>query len=481
MNFLMLLINVLSIVAVLYMVVKHGAVMFGMEVSLFDYTSQGKVDLLQYMVRERQYWGSKLGQLVAPEYIKKTGGEYVVNNLTNNNVTFTQSPIEVFEEFIAQGQVSMRLPIAVSLTGMPAAHGDNPITGNEERQFLAWRQVEINETDHAANPVQGMSRQLIKKIAEAKVMQAAYQLKDWLNRYHVGGTILSGILTGASRDLLMPTAKGGRAVTSISHPNFIVAGHGFVDYSAGRPGTAGYEAAIESYVDGLDDETTEGFSYALVRNMVLEAPKKKIQPLVTKNGKPFYPIFCSLSQWAQLLADPDFQKFALNGIHTASLADHFLGNLSEAFIEGAAIIPDVTLWGLRTAALAAGGLADSTVTAGTVRYGPKPDATLAVAGAPYGNFLRERDTNDRKVAILVGRGMLSIGIGERWVLEDQKLDYGKVKGVAIKGIHSCVRNDNFDKDGGITDPDGTLLTAGQFLENTGSLVAATYSPDQLAY
>lgn len=445
-----------------------------MAYSIFSYTSQAKVDLLNKRMQQRQYYGSKLGQLVAPMFVKAMGGKYEVINLTNSDVKFSEAPVEVFHDFVKEGQVDMRIPIAQNLNEMPV-HGDNALEGNEERQSIAWRSVKINRTRHGVRPITGMSRQLTKPLANSAAMKAETQLREWLNRYHPGGTLMSAILAGYSRDLLMPTRSGGRAQTAISHPNFIVAGHGFVEYTSGRPGVSGYEGLVESYVDGLNDASTEGMSLQLIRNMVLEAPTRKVLPMVTKEGFQFYPIFVSLSQWAQLLADPEAKDW-LKRINETSLAKHPVGNLANAYFEGAAIIPDLGMWGIRT------NQNDSTVTAGTVEYGPARAAKETASGAPYGNWMKKvQDGNDRKVAVLVGRSMLSIGIGEEFAMMDDDKDYGNIKGVAIDGIHSAVRNDVFDQDGGLTDEFGNTLTAGQFQENTGSIVAATYSPETLAY
>jgi hypothetical protein len=55
-------------------------------------------------------------------------------------------------------------------------------------------------------------------------------------------------------------------------------------------------------------------------------------------------------------------------------------------------------------------------------------------------------------------------------------DYENVKGIGVDTIQSVVRNDIFDQDGKISG-----LTAGDFYENTSSMVIASYSPYALKY
>lgn len=439
--------------------------------SIFSYTSYGYVPLLNEKLRRQQFHKSKIGMFVAPNFVKAIGDKgQNVNTLTMDDLPkFTGAPVEMFEEFTSQGQVDMRIPVAQRLVGDPV-FGDMPVEGTEERQTIMWRRVLINRTRKGVRPMTGMTEQMLKKLANQSALNAATQLKEWMNDYWPGN-ILLGMLSGYGLDLIAPSANGGRAVTAVSHPNFFVAGYGRVGYGAGRPGTAAYEAEIETRVNGLNDETTEGFNVDLILNIVQEAPRLKIAPILFKDGFWFYPIFCTDSQWRQLQRDPAFKDQYKRANFPKSLAESPLSNGAEAYIGGAAIYPDVKGWGLRTNAT------DALVTAGTVEYGPAPTAAQRTAGRRVGTYINALDTNDRKVAILLGASALSIGVGARPKMMDDDKDYGNIKGVAVDFIQSIVRNDIYDQDG--LDPSG--LAAGDFQENTSSLVIATYSPQALAY
>ncbi len=431
--------------------------------TVFEYTSYGKVDLLSARLRQQQWWGNKFAYFVAPNFVKAVDKSVAVTN-PGDPPQFTGAPVEVFEEFVTMGQTDMRIPVEQRLTGMPV-YGDMPLIGTEESQAISWRRVKINRTRKAEKIPTGMSKQIMKKYADSLVTGAERKLTTWWGQDYIPGNIIMAMLCGYSQDLIYPTAKGGRAVSVMSHPNFLVAGNGFVAYTAGRPGTAAYEASVEAALDGLTSDDT--FSVALLQAMSIEAPRKKIKQIVFKDGFSFYPVFCSDAQWYQLMGDPDF-KDVMKRI-PESLAKNPLGNGALAYVYGCAIYPDLKLWGARTHN------DDANVTADTVEYGPTPTAAERAAGMKSGNWMTQLDQNTKKLAILIGASALSVGVGERLQLKDDVQDYENRKGVGVDTIQSILRSDIFDEDG------MTGLTAGDFQENTSSMVIATYSPQNIQY
>lgn len=440
--------------------------------SVFESTSYGKVDILSEKIKRRQWWGNKFAECVAPNYVKSVGKDIAVRN-PGEPPALTGAPIELFEEFVKDGQMDMRIPVMVRLTGMPT-HGDRPLEGQEEDQKLAWRSASINRTRKAVAKPTGMSRQLTKGYADYLVTQASNSITTWFGEdYHPGNFILA-TLAGYSRDLLVAAGgAGGRGLGIKSHPNFLVAGDGFVSYTNGRPYTTAYEAAVAAACDGLADQASDYFSADLIENAVLEAYRRKITPLVTLAGTPFHLIFCSDAQIKQLRKDPDYLDWVKN--MPEDLKKHPLGKAAEVYLGGALIIPDLKLWGVRSHA------DDSNVTDGTVEYGPAATAALRGAGIKVGNWINTLDTSNKKLAILMGKSALSVCVGEKMKLKENVRDYENVQGIGIDTIESVVRNDIFDQDGGIPDENGNILSAGSFLENTSSMVIASYSPHKFKY
>ena len=152
------------------------------------------------------------------------------------------------------------------------------------------------------------------------------------------------------------------------------------------------------------------------------------------------------------------------------LATHPLATGAMAFVSGACIYTDLNLFGART------NTDDGNITAGTVEYGPSPSAAERALGFKVGNWMENLDVSDKKIGFLMGQGALAIGVGERMVFTELIDDHEFVKEIGIRTIQSVVRSDIFDYDGIVAG-----LSAGDFYENTSSLVFGTFSPHNLAW
>lgn len=445
--------------------------------SIFSFTSRANPNLLSRRAYLQQWRDHPFGKFVAPEFVKgNTGKDTSESNLPQpGDAKFTGAPIEVFEEFIKMGKTDMDIPVRNRLTGLPV-HGDKPVKGTGERSILMYRSVQINYTRKAYNPPTGMSLQIVKDYADQVAFNADEQLRTWLNDYHPGNFILS-MCTGYSRDLLMPSASGGRAETIISHPHFYTAGAGKVSYGGGRPGSAGYEASVEAAVNGLTDTAGDYMSLQFLKNLKIEAIRNKIAPVLIKGGHKFFMVWITDAQWVQLQNDADWKDFYKR--IPEPFVSHPVVTGAVAMYDGMCIYVDQDLFAAHTNANSGG-----VVTAGKVWYGPLPTSAEAAAGITVGNFIEDIDTGDVKVGFIVGASALSVGVGvpqgkdgrfgSKIQYTDLVDDHGFVQEIAISMIQSVVRNDIFDRD-------GYVLTAGDFYENTSSLAFATYSPQALSW
>lgn len=436
-----------------------------MAYSVFAFTSRANPHLLAERMYRQQWKRGRFAQFVAPNFVKATRAKEEVTALAPDGPSWTGAPVEVHEEFVKMGRTTLDIPVRNRLIGRPK-FGDKPLQGSAERAIITFRQVQINYTRKAYAPPTGMSLQIVKQYADDLVEKADSYLSMWLNDWHPGNFLLA-LTAGYSQDLLAAAAEGGRAATIMSHPNFFTAGAGQVAHTA-LPGTAGYEAAVESAVNGLSNVAGDYFSVAVVRNMVAEASRKKIATIVTKDGYDFYPIFISQSQWNQLRADTEFKNWVQQ--IPDSITKSVLGNNAFACIGGAILYVDDYLVSAYTNAI------DANVTAGTVQYGPRPTAAERGLGFTVGNMIQNRDDGNIKLAMLIGQSCMTVGVGQRMSFTEETWDHNFLREIGINFIQSVVRNDQFDVDGLVSG-----LTAGDFYENTSSLICATYSPDALSW
>lgn len=428
-------------------------------------------NLLDKKMRLMMYWGSRFADLIGVNFLTKMGREEEVVALGPGRTLdrFVGAPIETVNGFIQEGRTDMLIPHVSRLTGLPVAFGDMPVEGKEEAFRHAYRSVYINRTTHAcAPPPEGsMQAQQFKQWKRWLMNSAEPALRQWFQDYFPSN-LLSAMLYGYSRDLISPAAAGGRALGRVSHPNMIIAGSGRVSYSGGRPGTSGYEASVESALNGLTGAVGQGMSVALLRNLAQEAPRMKIKPIASKSGYTLYPYFGSDAQWMQLRADPEFKEFAL-ALNIAKMEEHPLAHLGVAVVDGIIFITDLKMWCAYTHS------DDALITEGEVEYGPRPTAAQRAAGHYVGNTIENLDDGDKAVGILMGESALTIATGEEVSLKSNVEDYERVKGYGLDFIKSAVRNELYDKLGLMG------LTAGQFLENNHSAVAVTYTPHEFTY
>jgi hypothetical protein len=441
-----------------------------MAVALFDLSGNPELrTLLGEKMRRQQYNVSRFAQWIAPNYIKNGGGSTADQVVAQgpNGPRWSGAPVETVDAFIQEGRTDMLIPIRAVLDGLPI-FGDKALRGKEETAKYGFRPVKINRWRKGYTPPTGYERQKIKQWARQAIFSGSNQLMEWYQNF-MPSCILEAILAGYSQEIIAPVVNGGLGQARVSHPNFFVAGSGEVGYAGGRPGTSGYESAVATALDGLTNVASDKMTVAFIRNLVQEAPRKKIRPIVTKNGFPFYPVWIKDAQWNQLRQDPEFVTLA-QSLTITDMANSPLGNGAMCYIDGAVIYVDNMLWCAYTNA------DDGNVTSGKVEYGPRPTAAERAAGHFTGNAISTFDTGNKAVAILCGQSMLSLATGEEMSLKDDDEDYMNWQGLALDMIKSCVRNETYDTLGLISG-----LSAGDFWENTSSLVGATYSPYALTY
>lgn len=436
--------------------------------SIFDHTSRANPFLLAERLFREQFNRNKFGQWVAPQFVKTKAGREEVGALGVDGPKTVGAPIELHEEFVKMGRDTLDIPVVTRLTEMPR-HGEDPMKGTGERARLVYRTVRINYTRKAYTVPTGMSAQRIKQYADTLVEGADSFLRRWVNDYHPGNLILT-MCAGYGRDLLAPVGKGGIGQSIVSHPNFFT-GAGQVSYAGGRPGSAGYEASVASALQGITSATGFQFGVQFIENLVFEARRLKIAPIVIEGGFEFYPIWVSDSQWKQLQRDEEFRDWYKR--LPEALAKHPLATGAEAFISGAAIYTDFNLFGAWTEASPG---QSGIIAPDTVQYGPRPNDQELADGFTFGNWIQNLDPSDLKVGLLVGEGAMSIGVGERPSFTEQLDDHGMLKEIGIQFIQTPIRSDIYDFDGLVAG-----LAKGDFYQNTSSLAFATNSPHNLGW
>lgn len=448
-----------------------------MAYTIFSLTGRANPNILAEKLYRQQWKRNSFGLWVAPEFIKATRdtSDVVVPGVDESGVKFVGSPIEVFKQFVTQGKTTLDIPVRVRLTGNPV-YGDKVLKGTEESGKIVFRTVKINLTRKAYMKPSLISAQITLPYLENLMMEASEYLTQWFNDYHPGNFI-QAMCAGGSIDLINGVAAGGRGQTIMSHPHFYVLGIGKITW-ANRPGSAAYETAVTTQVDNASSSTTHAVTVKKLAGLVLEAQRQRIQPLVMKAGFRRYAIWLSDAQWHQLRQDTEFKDFYIRLPN--ELDNHPLATGARADLHGAIIYVDQNMPHVST---------NTNYDSNYERpasnkqvYGPAPTAAEFAAGYVVGNMIERRSDLPRKIGFLIGQSALSVGVGvpvsggkkgPSMQFVEQFDDYGAISGIGIATIQSVVRSDIYDQDG------VTGLTAGDFYENTSSLVFCSNSPDSV--
>lgn len=365
----------------------------------------------------------------------------------------TGMPIEMVTNFQHEGSATMDVPVINPLTELPI-YGDNQALGNEESQKITYKTVTINQVRKPVLIRTGaMSEQVLKKpeVQKELMTNSKEQLQDFNIRY-VGFQPYMALLRRYSDNITASKANGGLGLTPASHPNFYVAGYGKATWSD-TPAT--YETNVATALNSLTDTAACHFSTKTIENAVALASRLKI-PRVAINGGKYYIMVTNPDQALQLFSDEKWvnaNQYAgprndTNRLVTGEIVGLYRGCYIyvDQNAPGAEISGDTNYSSAR----------------GTVNYGNANPIKYPV-----------HETN-RKLAILLGASAVACGYASPLAFESETWDYNNKKSEASRMIVGFERAD-------IYDTDGYYGTAGNFKENTSSLVIATYSPFTLAW
>jgi hypothetical protein len=432
-----------------------------------DYSANREmVTIIEAEMRDQMYFGSRFSELIGMAFAKTMGRDKEVKSLgPGQTASLIGAPIESVKGFKDRSGLFLEIPFLNRLKELPGAYGNAPLKGTEETDQYSFLTVPINRTRKAYAPPMGMQRQATKTWRSFLWENSRPKLTQYIQD-HFPSNYLSALHFGYSRDLIAPTTAQGRGIATVSHPNLFGAGVGQVSYVPGRPGTAGYEASVETMINTINAADPQ-FKMTLkaFRDFVQSLPELKIKPLAKASGKPLYPVFMPPAAFTQLREDPAYIAY-VQSLRGTLMEDHPLAHLGEAIVDGGLIITDVTLWYAYTAAMGI----DAGIAAGLPEYGPRPTAGQRVKGHKTGNTIDRLDggVGNSNVActFALGESALLMATGEELTFHEQIEDYDGVQGTGIDMIKSVVRGETYNKLGLITLPDGTSLAKDAFYQNT---------------
>ena len=371
----------------------------------------------------------------------------------------TGKPIEVLTNFMHEGSATMDIPVLNPLTEKPI-YGDKQLLGTEETRKITYKTATINQVRKGVKLRDGrMSEQYLKKPEVQRDLMTGAQadLSDFFRRWN-GYQPYAAFHQRYAEHITAPVIDGGLGYTAQSHPNFFVAGYtgtatGQVTFSNTK---ATYETNVSTALATLTDTTSDYFSTNTIEAAAFHASKLKIRRVkVSGVNEPVYCMVISPAQAVQLMRD---SKWLTGQYYAAERGDQnrlFTGILIGVY-RGVAIFVDQNNPGCKIS-----GDTDYDAARGTVNYGNSN---------PYSDPI---DASPRKLAILFGASAVVAGYASPLGFEQEVWDYKNKKTEGGQMIVGFERAD-------IYDTDGYYGTAGNFKENTSSLVIATYSSENVS-
>lgn len=364
----------------------------------------------------------------------------------------TFKPIEVLTDFMHMGGWEMDIPVAYPYTEQPV-YGDNPALGKEEKRKFAYNRAIINQVRKPVLTRDGIMGEhaLDAKMVADIMKNAKEELTDYNIRWQ-GYAPYDAAYRGYSQNILAAKADGGfgHVLSQKSHPNFYVAGYGLATWS---DTAATYETNVNTALDTLDSSSGL-FNTRVIENAKLFAGRHRISATNIGGKKVIGIMIINDAQAHQLFQDTKFinahQDLTSNKGEESAL---FTGSVEAYLYRGVIIIVDQNNPGVWTS-----GDSSYDSTRGTINYGNSN---------PLDNPIM---ASDRKLALFVGASAIMCGHAVPLGFESETWDYKNKKSEASYTVVGYNRSDIYDND-------GFFGTAGNFKENTSSLVIATYSPN----
>lgn len=242
---------------------------------------------------------------------------------SNSPISINRKPAEAGMDFIIA-------PMIKKHSGKEF-YGDTDISRKLESIGVVYKQIRINQRRMGCEDPSRMGHQRTKAINLIKQ-----------NRPHLNRTvapvledhIMMSFYEGASKNITAAKSENGLGIAKKYHPNIYGAGAGEVTWS-------GTQATHISNIHDMNSEVEGGavdnrMTVRALKEFRLFCIKKKIKPIVSKDGFEFRPILIDEYQAFQLMDDEEFQK-AQQTAQVRSMTKNPLFNGMIGFIAGFAV------------------------------------------------------------------------------------------------------------------------------------------------
>ena len=256
------------------------------------------VEILNSLLRKESWYNT---------FWAKFSGNVDISERDNGNPVYKPSgkPIEILNQFIAQGRDNMLIPFIKQLTGSPV-YGDTVLKGTGEDQSLHWLRASDNQYRKAVMKKSGSmseQRQKIFKLYE----EARPQLADWFTKWE-NQAIFQTFYEGVSPNLSTGTASDGLGLVRRYHPNWYCND----DDVLTAVGTEN-QLTVESELDTMESNTNKHMDAEILAKLRVKMMELKIPQIVSESGHKYWALIVHPQQLATLQADSEYNNGYLYG------------------------------------------------------------------------------------------------------------------------------------------------------------------------
>ena len=266
------------------------------------------VEILNSLLRKESWYNT---------FWAKFSGNVDISQDDNGNPVYTPSgnPIEVLNDYVAQGRDNMLIPFLSDLSGSPV-YGDTVLKGTGEDQAMKWLRAYCNQSRKAVMKKSGSMSEQRQKVF--KLMdEARPQLARWFTKWE-NQAVFQTFYEGVSPNLSAGTASDGLGLARRYHPNWYI-NDGNVLTTVGTEKTTKTNANLDAALGmtaSADATCDNAMTADILRELRVKCMSLKIPQMETADGHRFWCIVMHPAQLASLQTDTDYetaQRFGFMG------------------------------------------------------------------------------------------------------------------------------------------------------------------------
>ena len=285
------------------------------------------VEVLNSLLRKESWFNT---------FWARFSGNVDISKDDNGNPVYIPSgnPIEILNDYVAQGRDNMLIPFLKQLSGSPV-YGDTTLKGTGEDQSMNWLRAYVNQYRKAVMKKSGSMSEQRQKVF--KLMdEARPQLSEWFTKWE-NQAVFQTFYEGVSPNLSVGTSSDGLGLARRYHPNWYI-NDGAALTAVGTEKSTKTNTQLDAAIGmtaAADATCDTGLTADILRELRVKCMSLKIPQMETQDGYKFWCLLVHPAQLATLKNDSayrDSHRYAFMGTGAAKMPElHGMAGYYEGF------------------------------------------------------------------------------------------------------------------------------------------------------